>query len=83
MSTSSTSAYSATSSDFLGKFSLVPHADIILRSCDFHDFRVQKLYVTDSSPILGAQIMAAVATSCAGVALEGRPCSTNCLPKNR
>ncbi|KAH9058188.1 hypothetical protein EDB87DRAFT_1832636 [Lactarius vividus] len=45
--------------DVLGKFSLPPRADIILRSSDSHDFLVQKLYVVDSSPVLGKQIMAA------------------------
>lgn len=43
----------------LGIFSLPPRADIILRSCDAHDFPLQKLYVIDSSPVLGGQILAA------------------------
>ncbi|KAH9058190.1 hypothetical protein EDB87DRAFT_1627047, partial [Lactarius vividus] len=51
---------SISSPDFLGKFSLPPCADIILRSSDSHDFHVQKLYVVDSSPVLGEQIMAAM-----------------------
>ncbi|KAF8263843.1 hypothetical protein EI94DRAFT_552924 [Lactarius quietus] len=42
----------------LGKFSFPPHADIILRSSDLHDLRVQKSYVVDTSPVLGEQIMA-------------------------
>ena len=46
-----------TSTDLLGEFSLPPRADIIIRSCDSHDFRVQKLYVVDSSPVLGERIM--------------------------
>ena len=29
-----------------------PGADIILRSCDSHDFRVPKLYIVNSSPVL-------------------------------
>ncbi|KAH8983109.1 hypothetical protein EDB92DRAFT_1611620 [Lactarius akahatsu] len=49
--------------DILGKFSLPPCADIILRSSDSHDFLVQKLYVVDSSPALGEQIMAATSHS--------------------
>jgi hypothetical protein len=44
--------------DLLGKFSNVPYADIILRSSDSHEFRVQKFYVMDSSPALGKRIMA-------------------------
>ncbi|KAH9020961.1 hypothetical protein EDB85DRAFT_442562 [Lactarius pseudohatsudake] len=42
----------------LGKFSLFPNADIILRSSDSHDFRVQKLYVVDSSLVLAERIVA-------------------------
>lgn len=49
-----------TSLDPLGKFSLLPRADLILRSCDSHDFPVQKLYVIDSSPVLGEEIMATI-----------------------
>ncbi|KAH8983108.1 hypothetical protein EDB92DRAFT_1611605 [Lactarius akahatsu] len=49
--------------DPLGKFSLPPRADIILRSSDSHDFPVQKLYVVDSSLVLGKQIMAATCHS--------------------
>ncbi|KAH9174311.1 hypothetical protein EDB89DRAFT_2228117 [Lactarius sanguifluus] len=64
----STTASSPTgSTNFLGKFSLPPYADIILRSSDSHDFRVQKLYVVDSSPVLGEQVMAA---TCRGVGPE-------------
>jgi hypothetical protein len=33
-----------------------PDADLILRSCDSHDFRVPKLYITNSSPELGRHI---------------------------
>jgi hypothetical protein len=44
---------------FLGKFSLLPYADLIFRSSDSHDFRVQKSYVVDSSLILEEQILAA------------------------
>ena len=70
MSTTPTSSQCTTSPNLLGEFSLLPRADIILRSCDFHDFRVQKLYVIDSSPVLGERIMAV-----------GNPHPTNCLPK--
>ena len=59
-----------TSLDPLGKFSLHPRADIILRSCDSHDFPVQKLYVIDSSPVLGEQIMATMSQG-ASVGPEG------------
>ncbi|KAH9008482.1 hypothetical protein EDB84DRAFT_1596314 [Lactarius hengduanensis] len=55
------------STNLLGKFSLPPCADIILRSSDSHDFWVQKLYVVDSSPVLREQIMAA---TCRGVGPE-------------
>ena len=51
----------------LGIFSLPPRADIILRACDAHDFPLQKLYVIDSSPVLGGQILA---TTCHGPELE-------------
>jgi hypothetical protein len=44
------------SADLLGKFSHLPCADIVLRSSDSHDFFVQKLYIVDSSPVLGEQI---------------------------
>jgi hypothetical protein len=62
----------------LGKFTVLPRADIILRSSDSQDFPVQKLYVVDSSPVLGEQIMAA---SCHDVGREGERHSTNSLPK--
>src|SRR6266404_4555728 len=35
-----------------------PHADIILRSCDSLEFRVPRIYIIDSSPILGELIQA-------------------------
>ncbi len=78
MSTTSISSHSTTSPDLLGKFSLPLHADLIIRSCDSHDFRVQKLYVIDSSPVLAERIMA---TTCHDVRPEGKPHSMNCLPK--
>ncbi|KAH9955507.1 hypothetical protein BGW80DRAFT_354655 [Lactifluus volemus] len=34
-----------------------PEADVILRSCDSFEFRVLKLYVVDSSPILGEKVL--------------------------
>ena len=68
MSTIASSSLSTSLPDLLGKFSLPPRADIILRSSDSHDFLVQKLYVVDSSPVLGEQIMA---VTCRGV-LEGK-----------
>ena len=67
MSTTSTSFPSIPLPDLLRKFSHLPYADIILRSSDSHDFRVQKFYVVDSSPVLGEQIGAA---TCHGVGLE-------------
>jgi hypothetical protein len=33
-----------------------PHSDIILRSCDFHEFRVPSLYILDNSPVLTKSI---------------------------
>ena len=60
----------------LGKFSLPPYADIILRSSESHDFQVQKSYVVDSSPILGVRISVATRN---GAGLEGKLRSTNCL----
>ncbi|KAH9020954.1 hypothetical protein EDB85DRAFT_2152720 [Lactarius pseudohatsudake] len=66
--------------DLLGKFSLPPCADIILRSSDSHDFLVQKLYVVDSSPVLGKQITAATCHSI-GPDSEGEPHPTSYLPK--
>jgi hypothetical protein len=74
MPTPPTSSQSVTSPDPLGKFSLLPCADIILRSCDSHDFPVQKLYVIDSSPFLGEQIMATTSQG-AGAGPEGEPLS--------
>ncbi|KAH9174324.1 hypothetical protein EDB89DRAFT_2241678 [Lactarius sanguifluus] len=63
MSTPAPLSPSTSLPDLLGKFSLPPCADIILRSSDSHDFLVQKLYVVDSSPVLGEQIMAATCHS--------------------
>ncbi|KAH8983110.1 hypothetical protein EDB92DRAFT_1891911 [Lactarius akahatsu] len=60
--------------DLLGKFSLPPCADIILRSSDSHDFLVQKLYVVDSSPVLGKQITAA---TCHSIGLDSEATSVN------
>ena len=34
----------------------LPEADVILRSCDSHDFRVLKNYITHSSPVLGEKL---------------------------
>jgi hypothetical protein len=80
MSTTATSSPSMSESlpHLLEKLSLPSCADIILRSSDSHDFLVQKLYVVDSSLVLGEQIMAA---TCHSVGLEGEPHSTNCLAK--
>ncbi len=78
MSTTTISSPSTNLPDLLGKFSLLPLADIILRSSDSHDFRVQRLYVVDGSPVLGEQIMAA---TCHGVGPEGEPHSKNCFLK--
>ena len=36
-----------------------PGADITLRSCDSYEFRVPKMYIFHSSPILGEQVLAA------------------------
>ena len=36
-----------------------PEADIILRSCDSYDFRVLKVYIFHSSPVLGDRATAA------------------------
>jgi hypothetical protein len=56
--------------DLLGKYSNAPYADTILRSSDSYEFRVQKFYVMDSSPVLGKRIMA---TSCYVARREGKP----------
>jgi hypothetical protein len=34
-----------------------PEADVLLRSCDSFEFRVLKLYIVDSSPILGEKVL--------------------------
>jgi hypothetical protein len=62
----------------LGKFSLLPHADIILRSSDSHDLQVQKSYLIDASSVLGERIMAA---SRHGTGPEGKPYLTTWLIK--
>jgi hypothetical protein len=36
-----------------------PGADVILRSCDSYEFRVLKIYVFHSSPVLGERVLAA------------------------
>lgn len=56
--------------NFLGKFCHVPHVDIVFRTSDSHDFRAQKSYVVDSSPVLGELIMA---ETCHGAGSEGEP----------
>ncbi len=64
--------------DLLGKFSLLPQADLILRSSDSHEFHVQKLYVVDSSPVLEEQI--AAAASCrTGPEGKSHPTGLLCL----
>lgn len=63
----------------LGKFSVLPHADIILHSSDYQDVLVQKLYVVDYSPVLGEQTIASTSTHSIG--RGGEPYSTSCLPK--
>ncbi|KAH9018787.1 hypothetical protein EDB83DRAFT_2679649 [Lactarius deliciosus] len=65
-STTVTSSPGTSLPDLLGASSLL-HADIILRSSDSHDFRVQRFYVVDSSPVLRAQIMAVSSTTRHGV----------------
>ncbi|KAN0137835.1 hypothetical protein V8E53_004319, partial [Lactarius tabidus] len=37
-----------------------PHADIILRSSDSREFRVPRLYIIDSSPVLAALVTASI-----------------------
>jgi hypothetical protein len=34
----------------------IPQADVILRSCDSFEFRVPKLYIVQSSPVLGEKV---------------------------
>lgn len=36
-----------------------PGADVILRSCDSYEFRVLKMYIFHSSPVLGERVLAA------------------------
>ncbi|KAH9058072.1 hypothetical protein EDB87DRAFT_1792439, partial [Lactarius vividus] len=40
-----------------------PGSDIVLRSCDSHDFRVPRLYLVNSSPVLRDLIQGATSTS--------------------
>ncbi|KAH9174323.1 hypothetical protein EDB89DRAFT_1849101 [Lactarius sanguifluus] len=80
MSTIATPSPSTSLPHFLGKFSLPPHADIILRSSDSHDFLVQKLYVVDSSPVLGEQITAA---TCHGIGPEATSEATTVDGENK
>ena len=40
-----------------------PDSDILLRSCDSHDFRVPRLYLANSSPVLGKLIRDVLDTS--------------------
>ena len=50
---------STVSADASGKLGHVldhPHSDIILRSCDFHEFRVPSLYIIDNSSVLTKSI---------------------------
>lgn len=61
MSTTTASSPNTYLPDPLGKFSRLPCADVILRSSDSCDLFVQKLYVVDSSPVLGEQIMRGIA----------------------
>ena len=37
-----------------------PHADMILRSSDSHEFRVPRIYIIDSSPVLAALIQTSI-----------------------
>ncbi|KAH8996569.1 hypothetical protein EDB83DRAFT_2682949 [Lactarius deliciosus] len=74
MSTTAPLSPSTSLPDLLGKFSLPPCADIILRSSDSHDFLVQKLYVVDSSPVLGKQITAA---TCHSIGQDSEATSVN------
>jgi len=48
----STTLSSEESPAYVTQFSNHPHADIILRTRDSHEFRVPKVYIIDSSPIL-------------------------------
>jgi hypothetical protein len=67
MSTASTSSPSTSLPDLLGTFSHLPHADIINCSSDAHDFRVQKFYVVDGSPVLREKV-----TSCEATTVDGK-----------
>jgi hypothetical protein len=40
-----------------------PHSDIVLRSCDSHNFHVSKLYIVNSSPVLRELIQTVLNTS--------------------
>jgi hypothetical protein len=44
-----------------------PDADIVLRSCDSQDFRVLKIYLIKSSPVLGTRIQAIPEPSCSTI----------------
>ena len=47
-----------------------PDADVILRSRDAHDFRVPKLYIVNSSPVL-SELMQSASHSCDAAHTEG------------
>jgi hypothetical protein len=52
----STTHSSEESPAYVRQFSNHPHADIILRTRDSHEFRVPKVYIIDSSPVLAESI---------------------------
>jgi hypothetical protein len=75
------------SSDYFSEtpFDSYPDADIILRSSDSHEYRVPKIYIINSSPILAKLVRAAPITSNAATSGPGEPEASLArvqLPKN-
>ena len=50
-----------------------PGSDIVLRSCDSHNFRVSKLYISNSSPVLRELMKTVSNTSTSDVANDEEP----------
>jgi BTB/POZ domain len=62
-------------SDYLSEspFDSYPDADIILRSSDFHEYRVPKLYIIHSSPVLAKLVQTAPINLDAATSAPGEP----------
>ena len=62
-----------------------PGSDLVLRSCDSHNFHVSKLYIANSSPVLRAlmKTVSNIGTSDVASNEEPEPLSVVKLPENR